>query len=67
MNSPNLYQWIPNDYYDYYPVGIAVTVFVALAIAAFLYKRQVPITAELMVFLATFSVLVMPYILPKNA
>ena len=65
MSSPNLYQWISNDYYNYYPVGIAFTAGVALAIAAFLYQRRVPITAERMVFLATFSVLVMPYILPK--
>ena len=65
MNAPNLYQWIPNAYYDFYPVGMAFTAMVALGIAYFVYKSRVKITADRLVFLATFSVLVMPYFLPK--
>ena len=64
-NAPNLYQWIPNTYYDFYPVGIAFTALVALGIAYFIFKSRVKITADHLVFLATFSVLVMPYFLPK--
>ena len=65
LNAPNLYQWIPNAYYDFYPVGIAFTAMVALGIAYFVYKSRVKITADRLVFLATFSVLIMPYLLPK--
>ena len=65
MNAPNLYQWIPNAYYDFYPVGMAFTAMVALGIAYFVYKSRVKITADRLVFLATFSVLIMPYLLPK--
>ena len=64
-NAPNLYQWIPNAYYDFYLVGIAFTAMVALGIAYFVYKSRVKITADRLVFLATFSVLIMPYLLPK--
>ena len=65
MNAPNLYQWIPNAYYDFYPVGMAFTAMVALGIAYFVSKSRVKITADRLVFLATFSVLIMPYLLPK--
>ena len=65
LNAPNLYQWIPNAYYDFYPVGMAFTAIVALGIAYFVYKSRVEITADRLVFLATFSVLIMPYLLPK--
>ena len=65
MNAPNLYQWIPNAYYDFYPVGMAFTAMVALGIAYFVSKSRVKITADHLVFLATFSVLIMPYFLPK--
>ena len=64
-NAPNLYQWIPNAYYDFYPVGMAFTAMVALGIAYFVSKSRVKITADHLVFLATFSVLIMPYFLPK--
>ncbi len=65
LNAPNLYQWIPNAYYDFYPVGMAFTAIVALGIAYFVFKSRVEITADRLVFLATFSVLIMPYLLPK--
>ena len=65
MNAPNLYQWIPNAYYDFYPVGIAFAAMVVLGIAYFVSKSRVKITADRLVFMATFSVLVMPYFLPK--
>ena len=63
--APNLYQWIPNAYYDFYPVGIAFAAMVVLGIAYFVSKSRVKITADRLVFMATFSVLVMPYFLPK--
>ena len=65
LNAPNLYQWIPNAYYDFYPVGIAFTAGIVLGIAYFVSKSRVKITADRLVFLATCSVLVMPYFLPR--
>lgn len=64
-NAPNLYRWIPNAYYHFYPVGIAFAAVVVLGIAYFVSKSRVKITVDRLVFMATFSVLVMPYLLPK--
>ncbi len=63
--APNLYQWIPNAYYDLYPLGVVFTVIVVLIIAWLLSKSRVKVTEDLLVHLATFSVLLLPYILPK--
>ena len=65
MNVPNLYQWISDDYYSFYPAGIAFAVGVAVALAGVIYKSQVKITADRLIFLAFLSVLLMPYVLPK--
>ena len=37
MNAPNLYEWIPNHYYRWYPLGIVFTILVVLAIAVYIY------------------------------
>ena len=63
-NIANLYQWIPNRYFGWYPIGIAFAALVVIAIALFVYKGRVEITESLMIYLATFSVLIMPFILP---
>ena len=65
LNAPNLYRWVPKAYYDFYPVGIAFTAVIVLGIAYFVSKSRVEITADRLVFMATFSVLIMPYLLPK--
>ena len=64
--APNLYAWIPNDLYSFFvPAGIIATmIFVAVA-AALLYMSRARLTKDVIVLLATFSVLVVPYILPK--
>ena len=63
--APNLYQWISDDYYNFYPVGIAFAVMVTVALAVVVYKSLVKITADRLIFLAFLSVLVMPHLLPK--
>ena len=63
--APNLYQWIPNHYYHWYPLGVVFAVFVVLAVALFVYKSRVDITTNLLVYLATFSTLIVPFFLPK--
>ena len=65
MNHPNLYAWIPRDYYDWWPLGVVSAACVALFIAALVWKSTAKVNAELTVFLAAFSVFVMPYTLPK--
>lgn len=64
-SAPNLYQWISDDYYSFYPAGIAFAVGVAVALAGVIYKSRVQITADRLIFLAFLSVLLMPYVLPK--
>ena len=64
-NAPNLYQWIPNRYFSWYPVGIVFAALVVIVIALLVYKSRVEMTDNLVVYLATFSVLLMPFILPK--
>jgi len=65
MSFPNLYAWIPNAYYDWWPVGLVFAACVALLVAVVVYKSAAKISAELIVFLAAFSALVTPYTLPK--
>ena len=65
LNAPNFYQYIPRAYSNFYPVGVAFAAVVVLGIAYFVSKSRVKITADRLVFMATFSVLIMPYLLPK--
>ena len=64
--APNLYAWIPNHlFYSFFAPGlIAAMIFVSVA-AALLYMSRAKITEDAIVLLATFSVLVTPYILPR--
>lgn len=64
-SAPNLYQWISDGYYSFYPAGIALTVGIASVIAVIVYKSQTKITAARLIFLAFLSVLLTPYVLPK--
>ena len=65
MNFPNLYVWIPDQYYDWWPLGVVFAACVVLLVAVAVYRSAARITAELTVFLAAYSVLVVPYLLPK--
>ena len=65
MNFSNLYVWIPNTYYDLWPLGLGLAACVVMLLVAIVYKSSVKITAELTILLAAYSVIVVPYILPK--
>ena len=65
MNFLNLYVWIPESYYDWWPLGMVFAACVVLLVAVLIYRSHAPITAELTIFLATYSVIVVPYMLPK--
>ncbi|WP_017652893.1 hypothetical protein [Fortiea contorta] len=65
-NVPNLYQWIPNKFYNIaVPIGLALTTFAICFLAYIVYKSKLKITQDRLIYLATLSVLFMPYILPK--
>ena len=63
--APNLYQWIPNHYYYWYPLGIAFTIFVVLVVAFLVYKSRVELIPNVLVYLATTSTLIVPFFLPR--
>ena len=65
MNFPNLYVWIPEQYYDWWPLGVVFTACVVLLVTVVVYRSAARITAELTVFLAAYSALIVPYMLPK--
>ncbi len=66
MSAPNLYQWIPDKFYDMlYPAGLlwaAAIIFIFLLIV---YKSEAPMTRETMIEVAALSALLLPYALPK--
>ncbi|MBW4645081.1 MAG: hypothetical protein KME23_19180 [Goleter apudmare HA4340-LM2] len=65
-NAPNLYQWIPNNFYNIVvPIGLMATVFAILFLAYIVYKSKLKITQDRLIYLSTLSVFFMPYILPK--
>jgi len=65
-NVPNLYQWIPNDYYNIVvPIGLLLTVNAIFLLAYLVYRSKLEITQDRLIYLATISVFFMPYLLPK--
>ena len=62
--APNPWEWIPNHYFHWYPVGIVFTIFIVLVVTFFVYKSRVDFTPNVLVYLATFSTLIVPFFLP---
>lgn len=65
IGAPTLYVWVSNDLYAWWPLGMLAAPVAALLVARHLYRKQATMTPELTALLATFSVLLMPYLLPK--
>ena len=63
--AQNLYQWVPDRLFPAVPVFAAAAVAVLAAIAVPICRSRLRITPERIVFLAVFSVLLAPYLLPK--
>ncbi len=64
--APNIYQWIPNHYYDTaLPLGIGLTLLTVLIMTWVVYRSKIQLKPEFMVTLSFASVIVMPYLLPK--
>jgi Gpi18-like mannosyltransferase len=65
-NAPNLYQWIPNQFYDVVvPVGLSLTVFAILILVSSMVSNRIEIDQTRLIHLALASTLLMPYLLPK--
>jgi Gpi18-like mannosyltransferase len=66
MNAPSLYSWLPQSHYDsIVPLGLMLAG-VALCLFGWLtWKSRVEITAEIVLSLCTFSMILMPFLLPK--
>lgn len=69
MDAANLYQWLPDgpgtSWYPFWPVGAVLTVAVVWGISSLVARSRAEITAERVALLAAFSVLVVPFFLPK--
>lgn len=65
MQAPSLYQWLPESWYDAYPLFSLLAAGVVVAAALVVRSSRARLTPEITVFLASFSVLLMPFILPK--
>jgi len=66
MGAPNLYQWLPNDLVEVgVPLGIIATTLATLAFVAAVGRHRAPLSAEQIVLVATVSLVVLPFLLPK--
>ena len=63
--APNLYAWIPDDYYLFWPAGVALTAALVEGVRRLLAGGRPEMTRETVVFLALFSALLTPFFLPK--
>lgn len=66
LNAPNVYQWFPNGIYDIlYPAGLVGALSLVFVLCLLVYTSNTEITPDIIVALATISLLLMPYVLPK--
>ena len=65
MDAANLWQWVPNDVYPFWPLGALFTVGLVWGLAVLVEKSRAALTADRIVFLAAFSALLVPFFLPK--
>ena len=66
LNSPNLYQWLPNEFYG---VLYPTVLYLAIAIIALFIMtsalRRFPPTPQNLIRISLISVLLVPFVLPK--
>jgi Gpi18-like mannosyltransferase len=66
MNAANIYQWLPDTLYDLLlPAGLLWSVAAVLLVVAAVYKSRQPLTNGILLQLATFFAVLLPYLLPK--
>lgn len=66
LGAPTLYTWIPYKFFaDLFPASLVFALAMACLYVLAVFKSRVPLSAPLLVQLATFSVLFLPFILPE--
>ena len=65
MDAANLWQWVPNDFYPFWPLGALFTVGLVWGLAVLVERSRAALTPDRIVFLAAFSALLVPFFLPK--
>jgi Gpi18-like mannosyltransferase len=68
MHAPSLLSWIPDTgrFYPYfYPIGLLAALVAALCYVLLVYRSRTKLSSSLLVELATISVMVVPFLLPK--
>ena len=63
--APSLWSWISNDWYAVWPLGLLLAALPVLGVAGLVAKSRTALTDERLVTLAAFSVLLLPFVLPK--
>ena len=64
-HMPNLYQWIPRSYYNWYLLFIVLTLIVISILTIIVRNSRIEMTKDMLIYLATLSVLVVPFFLPR--
>ena len=62
---PNLWAWVPDSLYQWWPLGVVLAACTVLLVAVAVRRSPAKMTSELLVLLATYSALVVPFVLPK--
>lgn len=68
MHAPSLFSWIPDSgqFYPYfYPAGLILAAGIGFFFSVVVYKSRTKIAPPILLELALFSVLIMPFFLPK--
>ena len=65
MEAPTLYVWLPEAWFPFWPLGVALCLAVLAGTGALARRSRERVTPDLLVTLAAFSTLVTPYLLPK--
>ena len=65
MQAPNLYQWVPEDWLPAYPLFFLAAGLLFVGVGFVVRRSGARLTPEHLVLLATFSVLLVPFVLPK--
>lgn len=65
-NAPNLYQWVLSNFYNILvPISLTLSISAIFLLSYIVYKSRRKIIQNRFTYLASISVLFMPYILPK--
>ena len=65
MEAPTLFLWLPEEWFPFWPLGVALCLFVLWGTGVLVRRSRERVTPDLLVLLAAFSTLVTPYLLPK--